>query len=52
MPIVIDELSTEILPDHNPGTDGQVRPAEDMPAEQTLDLLELAREREARLAVD
>ena len=52
MPIVIQELSAEITPDQGDDNAGTVQPAEGASQSAILNLIELAREREARLAVD
>lgn len=49
MPIVIEELSAEVTPDPH---DAPAQPAENAAELAVLDLIDLAREREARLAVD
>ncbi|MFM2069051.1 MAG: hypothetical protein RLZZ584_3960 [Pseudomonadota bacterium] len=55
MPIVIEELHTEAVvePDAaGAGGHGAAAPTEAAPAEAVLDLLDLVRERELRLACD
>lgn len=49
MPVVIEELSAEITPDPH---ESPAQPAEDAAERAVLDLIELATERETRLAVD
>jgi hypothetical protein len=53
MPIIIDELVTEIVPDNTGvGPEGTLQPTGEVSTETLFDHLALAREREARLAVD
>lgn len=54
MPVIIDEFLAEVQTEPAPAPPGEtaVRPPEGAPGETLLDLLALAREREARLAVD
>lgn len=53
MPIIIDELVTEIVPDNTGvGPDGILQPTGDLTPATLFNHLALAREREARLAVD
>jgi len=53
MPIIIEELVTEIVPDNTGvGPNGVIQPTGDLSTETLFDLMTLAREREARLAVD
>jgi hypothetical protein len=56
MPVVIEELRTEVLPEPTRG-DGAAAASHGQPADgpapqATLDLIELARERELRLVCD
>lgn len=53
MPIVIDEFEVQVQPEPDPAQGaGDARPPEGRPGESLLDLLALAQEREARLAID
>jgi hypothetical protein len=52
MAVVIEELTAEVTPDRTEGDEAEPRPAEGAPAQAVVDVLELAREREARLVVD
>lgn len=54
MPVIIEEIHSEIVPGPGAGTPdaGMPRPAEGTEQGELLDLLELAREREERLRVD
>jgi hypothetical protein len=54
MPIVINELHTDVVTDPAAATpaDGAAPPADGAAANAVLDLLDLAREREQRLACD
>lgn len=51
MPVIIDELITEVLPDH-PGAEGAEALPSATPVAEVATQLALVREREARLAVD
>jgi len=50
--VIIDELLVQVVPETPGDNASSARPAEGEEADRLLDLLELAREREARLVCD
>lgn len=52
MPVIIEEFQVDVQPSAQSVDAAGARPAEGGEADPLLDLLELAREREQRLAVD
>ena len=54
MPLIIDELVAEVQPEPSPAQNAgaDIRPPQGQPGETLFDLLAIAREREARLAID